>query len=71
MNDSLTAAQLREKSPEDLKVLLGDLYKERFTLRMCMAAGEIKTHRFRSIKRMIARIKTCLAEEVRNDARSA
>ncbi|MBM93309.1 MAG: 50S ribosomal protein L29 [Legionellales bacterium] len=60
--------ELRKKSKADLLLLLKDLYKERFSLRMNAHAETLKTHHFSRIRKMIARIKTCLAEEVNDGA---
>ena len=68
MNDQLTAQQLRDKTPQALQALLHELHKERFTLRMKQPTGEVKTHRFKQIRRMIARVKTCLTQlEIHNE----
>jgi large subunit ribosomal protein L29 len=50
---------LRTKSVEDLKKHAIELKREMMNLRFQKAAGELdKTHRFKEIRREVARIKT-------------
>lgn len=58
-------AELREKSLADLDSKLLELLKEQFKLRIIKANGEDfnKNHKFKEIRRDIARVKTILAEK--------
>ncbi len=57
------AAELRNKSREDLDKLLLELVREHFNLRMQKGSGQaVKPHRLRGVKREIARVKTVLNE---------
>ena len=61
----MTAAELRNKSADQLKEELVQLKKERFNLRMRAGAGEQleDPSRFGKIRKAIARIKTVLNEK--------
>lgn len=60
------AKELREKSDVELYELLVELNRELFTLRMQRSLGALeKPHRFKEVKRQIARIKTILNERRR------
>lgn len=49
--------ELKAKSAEELKTLLGDLYREQFNLRIQRSAGQSnQTHHFKRVRREIARI---------------
>ena len=53
--------QLRAKSAEELQTHLLDLHKERFSLRMQKATGQLaKTHDIRRVRREIARVNMLL-----------
>ena len=53
--------QLRAKSADELKIHLLDLQKERFSLRMQKATGQLaKTHDIRRVRREIARVNMLL-----------
>jgi large subunit ribosomal protein L29 len=53
--------QLRAKSADELKGHLLDLQKERFSLRMQKATGQLaKTHDIRRVRREIARVNMLL-----------
>jgi large subunit ribosomal protein L29 len=57
----MKAADLRAKSPDELKTELLGLRKEQFNLRFQRASGQLEnTARVRQIRRDIARIKTVL-----------
>lgn len=58
-------AELREKSLAELDQKLLELLKEQFKLRIIKANGEDfnKNHKFKEIRRDIARVKTILAEK--------
>ena len=58
----MKAADLRQKSDDELKGQLLDLRKEQFNLRFQAASGQLEnTARVREVRRDIARIKTLLA----------
>ena len=60
----LKAADLRSKSAEELKEEIVALRKEEFVLRMKRGTGQMNTnHRFKEIRRDVARIKTILNEQ--------
>ena len=60
----MKAAELREKSIEDLNKNLLELLKEQFNLRMQKASGQLgQTHLQQQVRRDIARVKTVLAEK--------
>ena len=55
--------QMRQKSADELKAHLLDLHKERFSLRMQKATGQLaKTHEARRVRREIARVNTLLGQ---------
>ncbi len=57
----MKAADLKSKSPDELKESLLDLRKEQFNLRFQKASGQLEnTARVRLVRRGIARIKTLL-----------
>jgi large subunit ribosomal protein L29 len=57
----MDAADLKIKSDDELKQMLGDLKKEQFNLRFQRASGQLEnTARVRSVRRDIARIKTVM-----------
>lgn len=59
----MKTADLRTKSPDELKQELLTLQKERFNLRFQKANGQLQgTSRVRSARRDIAKIKTVLNE---------
>ncbi|MDE3059448.1 MAG: 50S ribosomal protein L29 [Pseudomonadota bacterium] len=54
-------AELRAKSPEELKEMVLSLKKEQFNLRMQRATGALENQgRFREVRRTIAQAKTLL-----------
>jgi large subunit ribosomal protein L29 len=56
--------QLRAKSAEELETHLLDLHKERFSLRMQKATGQLaKTHDIRRVRREIARVNMLLGQK--------
>ena len=60
----MKAADLRTKTPDELRESLLDLRKERFNLRFQQASGQLEnTARVRQVRRDIARIKTLLREK--------
>ncbi|MCD9029876.1 50S ribosomal protein L29 [Luteimonas sp. BDR2-5] len=59
-----TTKELREKSAEELQSHLIDLHKERFSLRMQKATGQLtKTHEARRVRREIARVNTLIGQK--------
>ena len=63
----MKAAELKDKSPEELQSELVRLRKEQFGLRMQRASGQLgQPHLLKEARRDIARIKTVLAEKQRN-----
>lgn len=60
----MKAAELREKSVDELKADLVTTLEEQFKLRMQAASGQqVQTHLFKQGRRTIARIKTILNEK--------
>ena len=60
----VTTADLRAKTPDELKDQLLGLKKEQFNLRFQRATQQLEaTGRVREVRREIARIKTILAEK--------
>jgi len=61
----MKAADLRDKSPDELREELGKLKKESFNLRFRQATGQLEnTAEFRKARRDAARVKTILNEKV-------
>ena len=59
-----TTKELREKSAEELQSHLLDLHKERFSLRMQKATGQLtQTHEARRVRREIARVNTLIGQK--------
>jgi len=57
----MKAADIRQKTDDELKEMLFDLRKEGFNLRFQQASGQLEnTARVRAVRRDIARIKTTL-----------
>lgn len=62
------AAELRSRNPEELQVLLVDLLREQFNLRMQKGSGQLgNPSRFKALRREIARVKTVLNEKAKQD----
>ena len=62
----MNAAELRDKSADELSNQLVQLKKEAFNLRFQQATGQMEgTARMRTVKRDIARVKTVLNEQAR------
>jgi large subunit ribosomal protein L29 len=60
----MNAADLRAKTPEELKTELETLKKESFNLRFQGATGQLEnTSRMRTVRRSAARVKTILNEK--------
>jgi large subunit ribosomal protein L29 len=61
------AAELRDKSRDQLEDQLTTLKKEQFNLRFQRASGQLeKTNRVREVRKDIARIQTIMGEWARN-----
>ncbi|MDC7806048.1 50S ribosomal protein L29 [Luteimonas sp BLCC-B24] len=59
-----TTKELREKSADELQAHLLELHKERFSLRMQKATGQLtKTHEARRVRREIARVNTLIGQK--------
>lgn len=57
-------AEIKGKTPDQLREQLVALKKEQFNLRFQQAAGQLEnTARFRQIRRDVARIKTVLTQK--------
>jgi large subunit ribosomal protein L29 len=62
----MKAADVRAKTPDELKSELDRLGKETFNLRFQRASGQLEnTSRMRAVRRDIARIKTILAQRAK------
>ncbi len=60
----MKAAELRNKSTQELQQELTELYREQFNLRMQHGTGQApRPHQFGRVKKDIARIKTILNEK--------
>ncbi|MEO0387384.1 MAG: 50S ribosomal protein L29 [Pseudomonadota bacterium] len=60
----MDAAELRAKSPDELRTELETLKKEAFNLRFQAATGQLEnTARMRIVRRNVARVKTVLTEK--------
>jgi large subunit ribosomal protein L29 len=67
----MKAAELRDKTPDQLREELESLKKESFNLRFQQATGEVaSTARMRTVRRDAARVKTILNEKARAAATS-
>lgn len=63
----MKAAELREKSVEELNAQLLDLLRDQFNFRMQKSTGQLKqTHLLKQVRRDIARIKSALSEKAGN-----
>lgn len=60
----MNAAELRDKTPDQLREALTDLKKEAFNLRFQQATGQLEnTARARVVRRSAAQVKTILNEK--------
>lgn len=65
----MSAADIRSKTPDQLKEQLLQLKKEQFNLRFQQATGQLeKTARIKIVRRDIARVQTILREKARAEA---
>jgi len=63
----MKASELREKSVEELNVVLLDQLKEQFKLRMQASTGQLnQSHLLGQVRKDIARIKTALRQKAGN-----
>lgn len=63
----MKAAELREKSVEELNEQLQSLLRDQFNLRMQKGTGQLtQTHLLQQVRRDIARVKTLLNEKAGN-----
>jgi large subunit ribosomal protein L29 len=70
-NVAMKAAELRDKTPDQLREELESLKKEAFNLRFQAATGQLEnTARKRDVRRGAARVKTILNEKARAAATS-
>lgn len=68
----MKAAELRDKTPEELREKLAELKKESFNLRFQQATGQMEnTSGFRRARRDAARVKTILNEKAAAAAQEA
>lgn len=64
-------ADVRAKSPDELKAMLLDLRKEQFNLRFQHATGQLEAvSRIRAVRRDIARVKTVLGQSAQADKKA-
>ena len=60
----MTAAELREKTPDQLREELVNLKKEQFNLRFQAATGQLENPaRIKTVRRDVARVLTVLSEK--------
>ena len=60
-------ADVRAKSPDELRAMLLDLRKEQFNLRFQRATGQLEAvSRVKVVRRDIARVKTVLGQAAQN-----
>jgi len=60
--------EIRLKDQSDLKFLLEELLEEQFKLKMSAATGQLaKPSEFKKVRKDIARIKTIIKEQQKND----
>jgi len=58
------AAELKEKSIDELNTELSALFREQFNLRMQQGTGQdVKPHNHKRVRRQIARIKTIINQK--------
>ena len=64
----MSTKDLREKSVDELKVVLDETQLNQFRLRMAKATGQLgKSHEVQVARKSIARIKTLLTEKLKAD----
>jgi len=63
----MNATELRNKSIPEVKVVLNELRRKQFKLRLVKAGGELKqTHEIKQTRRAIARAETILTQKEGN-----
>jgi large subunit ribosomal protein L29 len=63
-NNAMKTAELRDKTPDQLRDQLAALKKERFNLRFQKATGQLEsTARMKTVRRDAARVKTILNQK--------
>ena len=68
----MSAQELRDKTPDQLRDELANLKKESFNLRFQQASGQLEnTARMRQVRRDAARVKTILNEKAATAAAEA
>lgn len=68
----MNAAELRDKTPDELRNQLESLKKEAFNLRFQQATGQLEnTARMKAVRRDAARVKTILNEKAAAAAQEA
>jgi large subunit ribosomal protein L29 len=66
----MKASELRDKSLDELKQTLVDLFKEQFNLRMQRGSGQLsRPSQMKSVRRDIARVKTLMHQKTAGNAR--
>ncbi|MDD5275213.1 MAG: 50S ribosomal protein L29 [Methylovulum sp.] len=61
----MKASELRQKSKDELDIMLLDLSRERFNLKMQKGTGQLsKPDQVKKVRRDVARIRTVLKEKV-------
>lgn len=66
----MNAAELKEKSVDELQTELIELRKEQFNLRMQRATGQSEqSHTLKNVRRDIARVKTVLNQQAEGVAK--
>lgn len=64
----MNAAELKEKSTEELREQLVALTKEQFGYRMQQSTGQLsQTHLLKQVRKDIARVKTVLRDKAGNE----
>jgi len=64
----MNATDLRDKSAQELENELVELRREQFNLRMQQATGQLaRPHEHKRVRRDIARVKTIMTEQKRQD----
>ena len=68
----MKAAEVRAKTPDELKAMLLDLRKEQFNLRFQGATGQLENvSRIREVRRDIARVRTLQRQQTLASAAKA
>ena len=68
----MSAQELRDKTPDQLRDELASLKKEAFNLRFQQATNQLEnTARMRTVRRQVARVKTILNEKAAAAAQEA